>query len=282
MLEHLQQNTIIWVVLSICTIIGVPSFVYTIFSRHKDKTKKEISTISKSNTIVKKGKRAIEKLDISFDGKSVDNLVITKIAIWNSGNVVLNHDDFASEGKLCIISKDETEILYAEIISESDSMNQFEINQIDNHKIIIDFEYIEKRNGIVIQLIHTGESSDLDLCCKIKGGNQINKLPKRGLIEKMASKYALNVSNDSIRIFVSVFITINSGILFICVVFAVLNMFNIIPSSAFNERIDFPIWVSCLISVVLIIFVVITLVSSIKSIKYVFKTDIPAEFRGII
>ena len=57
--------------------------------------------------------------------------------------------------------------------------NKFDIAEITEEFIKLKFDYIEPKNGIILQIIHSGISANLSLDCKIKGGKSIKKLKKR-------------------------------------------------------------------------------------------------------
>lgn len=170
MLEKLMNNPIAWLILSL---ISVVSFVFGIYTWVAGKKKKEISISQESYELIRAGKKQIPKLDVIYDGVNVDNLTVTSIYIWNSGNDVINTSDIVHTKKFTISSCENTNILDAYIIREVDESNKFRIVSMDRNRMTIDFDYIDQGEGCLVQLFHTGSSQALCFDCKIKGGKKI-------------------------------------------------------------------------------------------------------------
>ena len=138
------------------------------------KRKKEFSYISNSHKIIEKGKNRIPQLELKYEGRDIDNLTITNYVIWNTGNEVINFSDMVAEKELKIYSSNtaNTIILDARIIEETEETNKFEIMQHKDEFVKIGFDYADPQDGIVVQVIHTGSAADLEIGCKIKGGNR--------------------------------------------------------------------------------------------------------------
>ena len=178
MLKELMNNPYIWIILSSCTVI---SFLYAFYVRHVDKKKKEISYISNSYKVIEGGQCSIPALELKYKDRTIENLAITKYAIWNSGNDLINNVDIVNDKPLQIFTTDKENsiILDANIILENEETNKFDIAEITEEFIKLKFDYIEPKNGIILQIIHSGISANLSLDCKIKGGKSIKKLKKR-------------------------------------------------------------------------------------------------------
>ncbi len=182
MLKSLMVSPIAWAILSACTIA---SFVFAITSRRK----KKLSVFKTSYQIVKEGNYSIGKLKLLFDNKEIDSLSISKFTIWNSGNEVIQKADLVSERPLCIVSRDleNSAILDASIVLQNEPTNHFEAT-VDSNKVEVGFDYADKKQGVVVQVVHSGSASDLYVDCKIKGGKlsqeKLQKAPKKGKKKK--------------------------------------------------------------------------------------------------
>ena len=141
--EHLQSNTIVWFILAICTMLGIPSLVFAIIALKKDDKVQGFACLKKSNSIVSINQKRVKKLEVLFDNKPVDNTVITCISIWNSGNKTIRKEDIASRGPLTIVTNNGSEILDAYIIYESDPTYCFNISTVSNNSVVLDFEYVD-------------------------------------------------------------------------------------------------------------------------------------------
>lgn len=176
MLESLMTNPYAWAFLGACTIFSV---VFGIWQWYKSKRKKELSCYKNSYTIVKGGKSLLPDLELKYKNEQIHELVITKYAIWNSGNEVLHKEDIVEIKPLQVSCNGEnTRILDVKILQESDNTNQFVITDVNKKYARINFDYAARNDGIVIQIIHTGDSQDVMVECKIKGGKSVKLLNK--------------------------------------------------------------------------------------------------------
>lgn len=190
MLERLMENPVAWAVLAI---IAVASFIYAIVCQQKNKEKKEFSYCLKSNSLIRGKKSKFEKLSITYDGQQIDNLCVSKFTIWNSGNKTLNHTDMVESKELTIFVTDGCRILDVELIAYSEETNNFSAKIENEHIVKILFEYADKKEGTVIQIIHTGTDEDIQIDCKIKGGK-----PVKNIVNEAAPKLIRKVVNKDI------------------------------------------------------------------------------------
>jgi len=150
-----------------------------------------------------------KEINILFKDKKVPRLTKTFVTIWNSGKKTIPgeniiEDDrlricfdekmkpqilYATDGtKVTIVTHDgkvyesdhdrdtvaeKEEILKADVIKKTKDANKFEvkINESPPHEAICSFEYLDSGDGVLIELLHTGENSP-----KVKG--TIKELPQ--------------------------------------------------------------------------------------------------------
>lgn len=174
-----MTNPYAWAILSFCTIA---SLVFAIYTWFKGKRKKQFAYISDSNTIIKKGKEIISNLKVTYDDKIVDNIIITKFTLWNSGNTTIYDSDILNEQPLAISSTNpNTKILDVKIIEESDITNKFKIVNINENRAIINFDFINPKDKVVIQVIHTGIEEFIYIDCRIKENKKSIKMSETSL-----------------------------------------------------------------------------------------------------
>jgi hypothetical protein len=143
------------------------------------KNKKPVYTI-KSFTIIHDFKSAMPNLSIKYKNTEVKNLTISKLAFWNEGRETINKEDISKADPLKIKSINDVTILDKHIIFSTEKANMFKIIDIEDPKeFSFDFDFVDKNDAAIIQIIHTGISSDdIFLTGKIKG---VKKIPKRNL-----------------------------------------------------------------------------------------------------
>ena len=190
MLEKLMDSPIAWAILAG---IAIASFIYAIICQRINKERKEISYCLNSNSLIRGKKSKFEKLSIAYDGQQIDALCVSRFTIWNSGNKTLNHTDMVDSKELTISVVDKCKILDVELIACSEETNNFSVRIEDEHTVKIFFEYADKKEGVVVQIIHTGNDEDIQIDCKIKGGN-----PIKNIVNETAPKFIRKVVSKDI------------------------------------------------------------------------------------
>lgn len=186
-LECMQNNPYIWLFIAVCTILGVPAFFFSIYSQRKSNKKKEITFRKASQIIIGNQVKHYEELKIFYGGQEVKDLSVTEIIIWNSGNKDIRSEDIVSDRPLKIFATSDSRILSAEIVNENEKTNQFRLSETNSNNIKVEFDYVDSNEGVDVRIIHTGNSSNIKLDCKIIGGEEI-KQEKESLFEKSLSQ----------------------------------------------------------------------------------------------
>ena len=106
-LTELMQNPYAWAILSVCTIAA---FIFAIYTWFVGKKKKEISYVYSTYEIIKMGNSVIPGVQLLYHGKDIADLTITRYAIWNSGNEVLNSTDIVATKQQWIVKLSATGI----------------------------------------------------------------------------------------------------------------------------------------------------------------------------
>ncbi len=157
-------------------ILAIAGAISSVVFYFKGKEKKEFSYCLKSNSLILKKKNIFEKLSITYDGKQIGDLCVSKFTVWNSGNKTLLHSDMVKSKELTISTENGSEILDFDLIACSEETNNFSFEITDKSKAKLIFDYVDKNEGVVAQVIHTGTQDDLFIDCKIKGGKQIKSI----------------------------------------------------------------------------------------------------------
>lgn len=279
MIEALKNSSVVWIILSVCSLIGIPSFIFAIYTWIKGKNKKRVSTEKKSYRIVKKSKRSIDRLKLFFDDKEIEDVAITQIALWNSGNEEIRKDDIASERPICIKSKNNANILDAEISVESETSNKFIIKSVASKCIKIDFEYFDKKEGIVVQVIHTGSGKDIVPDCKIIGGELSKGEKTNNRLWTLRNKTLKNVNKKVIFFIYEILLCVFLAYMFVSSIISFDKLVSI--KSTFNDIVD-PKTNVIIEIIVLGVMTVLFILFTIFSFKKLFKINIPTKLREYI
>ena len=277
-LDTLMQSPIAWAISLFFTVVSVP---FAIFFFIKSKRKLEISYYYLDSEIVSNGKSFVSELQLLFHGKAINNITVTRLALWNSGNEVLNHSDIVDSKKLCIFSDNPSaEILDAIVIKHSDETNQFGIENKTSKYVELNFDYLNKRDGIVVQIMHTGERSSLKFDCKIKGGKKPKSLNEKS--KKTEGSIRMQTKKKKLATLMILLI----GIVIITCIAMVLTVLGIIPkeilSYPFSKSTNDNSLTSILISLLSVAYIIVFSIMGWSIVKRVYHINIPKKLRNDI
>jgi hypothetical protein len=161
--------------------LTIGSFVLTIFAivlalffYIRSRRNKEPVYTKKGFNIVQDFSAKLSDLVITYKNQTVNNLTITKLAFWNDGHDTINKIDIAEGDPLRICAIEDSKILSAEVIYSRNSANRFCISNIEDDNLVrLSFDYLDKDEGGIIQIIHNGKSSeDIEVKGTIKGAGK--------------------------------------------------------------------------------------------------------------
>ncbi len=124
----------------------------------------------KSFNIVESFSNIVKSMKMLYEDEQIENLTVTKIAILNRGRKSIRREDVSTSEPIQIHISEGYKILDAKFISIIEKANQFNIRLTkDRSHFIVDFEYMDKDQGVVIQMFHTGLSDeDIEISGKFK------------------------------------------------------------------------------------------------------------------
>lgn len=172
----ISGETIISIIIG--AIIGiVGSIIVGYIFYQKGKEEKRPCFAMKTNNLIENRHAQFDGLEITYRGRKTQNVSVSHIVFWNDGQVTISSDDINTIDPLRITANNQTEILDVEILKASNVANQISCDQRpDTKDHRIEFDYLDKEHGAVIQVIHTGiTSQDIDVIGQIKGVRSIEK-----------------------------------------------------------------------------------------------------------
>ena len=170
----INQNP--WLIL--CSLILNPvTIILSIIFFIKNKKTVSIKYCLKNDLLISDFIQKINNLNIDYSGNIIKTLSIAKIAIWNDGNLTINNNDFAKKDNFFISIDNDFEILDTSIIQTINTSNDIKVElSNDKKKIAIAFDYLDKKEGFVIQLFHTGTNIKIfNFEGSLKGFGKISK-----------------------------------------------------------------------------------------------------------
>ncbi len=156
-------------------IVAIIGIALTIIFYFKSKRVKSPCYAIKSYNIIKDFVSKFEALEMRYGGQIIKNLTVSKIVFWNAGSETIDKEDIVKADPITINIKDGYKILDQKIIATNNETNNFSLSgSIDQSNVNINFEYIDKNDGIVVQLIHTGNfDKDIKVQGRIKGAGNL-------------------------------------------------------------------------------------------------------------
>lgn len=122
-----------------------------------------------SSALITQKQSVMSKLSILYDGRNIDNLTVSTITFWNNSFPTINKTDIIDAAPLSIIVND-GEILDVSVLQGGNTPNCIGVVPEDNNTFKIVFDYMDKKEGGIIQIVHTGGKHSIDASRKIKGG----------------------------------------------------------------------------------------------------------------
>lgn len=172
--EWLAKNP--WLTIS-SVLVGIVGLILAIGFYLKSRKMKIPCYASRSINVVRDLISKFETLEIRYSGATIENLTITKLAFWNAGQETINNSDIASADPLLVRAKEEYKILDAKVIYARNAPNQFSIALEESQKLLsLSFDYLDREEGAVIQIIHTGTENDhIEVSGTIKGAGKLHR-----------------------------------------------------------------------------------------------------------
>ncbi len=170
--EFFNANPVFNLISLLLGLLGILLSFYFYFKSIKNRI--PIYVIRTIN-LVKEKIQKIDTVKIMYSNREINNLSISKIAIWNDGKETINKNDVANSSPIKININNNFNILDAEILYQKNNANDFKIEIEDNKKCInLTFDYFDFEEGVILQIYHTGNSSeDLNLSGTIKSVKKI-------------------------------------------------------------------------------------------------------------
>ncbi len=256
-INYLMKSPYSWFVLSLITVFSV---VITIFIALKNRTIKRISYRFSSYGIIRNHNNELQYLTIKYKDNVINDLTISKISLWNSGNSIIEYNDLVTSIPLAVSGSEFCTILDCSILNTNEKSNLFEIVKVDN-KILINFEYIDTNQGLIIQIIHTG--TDLHVEGKIKGGESLKDITPDVFNSKFADKFiSFSQRKGTLPIVLTPFL--------IMIIVIDLSILKILPYGFLGLYFIYPSRWDVIGVLLLNIFVLLTFIFTLRLIKKIY------------
>jgi hypothetical protein len=192
-------------------IIGTILTIYSIIVQLRSNKKKEPVISMRTNNLISGYSSQFLSLKVLYNEGKIENFSSSIILLYNRGAETITAEDIDTVNHLRVVAKEGITILDASILQENNPSNQFKLAmEYETNEAYILCDYIDQNQGIVIQVLHTGLSSDdLDVVGDIKGVERIIQTPERVYTSVFFRKPFFMKNMPKILLFVGVlFITV--------------------------------------------------------------------------
>ncbi len=140
----------------------------------KSRRTKEPRFAMRSNKLLGDPTSRLEALEVRYAGQRITNLTITRVAFWNNGKATIHGQDIAAADPLLLKMRGDCTVLDLQLLSVTNPVNQFTAKMTpDSSGVAVSFDYLDRGEGGIVQILHTGRSSlDLTLAGTIKGAGK--------------------------------------------------------------------------------------------------------------
>lgn len=99
-----------------------------------------------------------KRLTLNFDGQQINKVSLTKIAVWNNSNNVIEESDFARKSPLTINIENPDLELDTYRLYGGEETNNLKFRRLKDKSIGPLFEYFGPQEGFIIIVLHQGDS----------------------------------------------------------------------------------------------------------------------------
>ena len=120
----------------------------------------------------------LEGIEVKYKGTAQERITVSRFVFWNAGTETIRSTDFTDD-TLRISCEEGVSVLDHRIVDANDETNKIEIDDtatIDDGEISIGvwFDYLDSKDGAVIQIVHNGdERTRFRLAGSMKGNCSI-------------------------------------------------------------------------------------------------------------
>lgn len=162
--------------------VGLIGIIITVVALYFSRKVKRLGYSRRSFNLVRKNRSSLSSLEVRFNGRQVQALTITKVLIWNTGTEAIRSSDLAPKEKLRLSMSGSAELLESEIIQSNSESCNWRLGELEEKEQVIEFDFLDPADGIVLQVAHTGISSRaLNLNGQIVGKGKITEKQRGGL-----------------------------------------------------------------------------------------------------
>jgi hypothetical protein len=189
MLDVLREN-----LLAILAVV-IPIAVSYYFYRKTQKRIKFLYEVASLPILASKRGLVPEEIKIIFKKKNISKLSRETIVFWNDGNDVVYGNQVTKDDPIRIVFGYSTQILAYEILKRTQDTNKFRLvkytakQKFEKYAVKLDFEYLDPKDGVVIDLWHDDNAGHFRFEGTLIGVNKAiglhRKVPRRSILRRV-------------------------------------------------------------------------------------------------
>jgi len=165
----MQTDTIIGIIIGMIGVaIGILASYY--FYRRSLRVKEPTWAIRTTN-IIQGYSSKFNDLQVIYKGENIENLTVSRIIFWNEGAETIDRQDILTANQVRIVALEGIKLLDVKLLASNNPSSQFSVQHAaDKGCAYFNFDYLDQKQGAVVQVVHNGISSkDVDVTGDIKG-----------------------------------------------------------------------------------------------------------------
>jgi|GEM_PF-1239749 len=160
LLQNVSNQSLVPIGGLLLGVVGIVlAIVFYVRSRRTSKLRYDFT----GESLVERLTGALDGIEVRYKGEPQNRVTVVRFVFWNAGTETLRADDFTDDA-LRIVTEPSINVLDHRIIDSSDPTNRIVLADAtrtidDEVSVAISFDYLDPRDGAVIQLVHDGPAS---------------------------------------------------------------------------------------------------------------------------
>ncbi len=122
-----------------------------------------------NSELINNKKFTLSKIKFLYDETPVEKLTTSKIVFWNNSFRAIKKKNIPKAAPLTISLK-EGKIIEISVLEGNETGNKVSISNTSDTHAIIKFDYLNRKEGGIIQVMHTGNEDSISISGKVIGG----------------------------------------------------------------------------------------------------------------
>jgi hypothetical protein len=156
-------------------VLAIAGLTLSVFLYLKGKKEKLPVYLMKTFTLLNNNLTELDGIAISFKGMPIQSLALSKVSFWNRGAETINETDIVATDPLRIEVVGDDKLYAARIAFQKNPHNAPTV-VVDSGKALIKFDYLDRMDGVVVDVYHSGNSK-IEILGTIKGAG----MPKKAI-----------------------------------------------------------------------------------------------------